>query len=93
MRDLSSDILSQIKSGNGLYSYYMIEFLEYEIDLEGKIRNILSDDFHIPESLRLNIIEMVKYNAVGGKMIRGLFSVYSTYVLCETWDTAMKEQY
>lgn len=54
---------------------------------------LLVDHFHIPEELRNNIIEMIKYNAVGGKMIRGLFSVYSTYVLCETWDSVMKEQY
>ena len=43
--------------------------------------------------LRNNVIKMIQYNVVGGKMIRGLFSVYSAYVSCSKWDDSLKEQY
>ena len=67
--------------------------MDYEKVIEAKIMTILTDQFHIPSVLRENIIKMIQYNAVGGKMIRGLFAVYSTYLLCEEWDTTTKEQY
>lgn len=57
------------------------------------MNTILKRDFCIPEEIRNNIIEMIKYNAVGGKMIRGLFAVYSSFVLCDNWDMQMKEEW
>lgn len=38
-------------------------------------------------------MEMVRYNVLGGKMIRGLFSVYSVYAMSEEWNDKIKEQY
>ena len=67
--------------------------MDYEKVVEAKIMAMLTGQFNIPDVLRENIISMIQYNAVGGKMIRGLFAVYSTYLLCDKWDTATKEQY
>ena len=39
------------------------------------------------------MLEMVRYNVLGGKMIRGLFSVYSVYAMSGEWNDRMKEQY
>ena len=39
------------------------------------------------------MLEMVRYNVLGGKMIRGLFSVYSAYAMSGEWNDKMKEQF
>lgn len=50
-------------------------------------------EYTIPTELQSNILLMIRYNVMGGKMIRGLFSVYSTYYLCDEWNEKIKEQY
>lgn len=92
MKDLTIEICNQLKRGLDNWSLSIIEFLEYESTIEDKVNTILKRDFCIPEEIRNNIIEMIKYNAVGGKMIRGLFAVYSSFVLCDNWDMQMKEE-
>ena len=71
---------------------FTVEFLGYEKVIEEKIDSILVHEYSIPEELRNNLIKMIQYNVVGGKMIRGLFSVYSAYVSCKQWDNHLKEQ-
>lgn len=66
--------------------------MDYLTILLQKVRVLLSEEFSIPESIEENIIHMIEYTVEGGKMIRGLFTVYSVYLLCDSWNEEMKEQ-
>ena len=57
-----------------------------------QVDDILTSSFTIPKELRQNIIELIEYNCTGGKMVRGLFTVYCTYAMCKAWDEEMKKQ-
>ncbi|KAK8818867.1 hypothetical protein WA577_002108 [Blastocystis sp. JDR] len=80
--DFSASALERIRT----------EFLQSFPSLLDRIERILTNDFSIPEELRANVLEMVRYNVLGGKMIRGLFSVYSAYAMSGEWDDKRKEQ-
>lgn len=59
----------------------------------GRVERLLADSFHLPVEQKDAVLEMIRYNVLGGKMIRGLFSVYSAYAMSETWDTTTKERW
>lgn len=69
-----------------------IEFLEYKNVLLRDVDEILDATVVIPSELKQDILEMIEYNCVGGKMIRGLFVVYSTYAMCKEWDEETKKR-
>jgi geranylgeranyl pyrophosphate synthase len=56
------------------------------------VNALLIEEFHMPEALRSDLCEMIRYNALGGKMVRGLFTVYCTYAMSEVWDENIKKQ-
>lgn len=53
---------------------------------------ILDTEFQIPSKIKDAVIEMIEYNVVGGKMIRGLFAVYTTYATSSVWDEQRKKE-
>lgn len=61
--------------------------------LLAQIEAILKDEFTIPDELCDYVLEIIRYNVVGGKMIRGLFAVYTAYAMCGEWNEEMKEQF
>lgn len=56
------------------------------------VDELVQTKFALQNDLREYILNTIRYNVVGGKMIRGLFAVYSTYALCNEWNEEMKEQ-
>ena len=60
--------------------------------LLSEVDDLVRTKFALQEDLCEYILNTIRYNVVGGKMIRGLFAVYSTYSLCEEWNNEMKEQ-
>ena len=91
--DFSASALERIRTGTLSRTNSGVEFLQSFPSLLDRIERILTNDFSIPEELRANMLEMVRYNVLGGKMIRGLFSVYSAYAMSREWDDKMKEQF
>ena len=69
-----------------------IEFLEYKDVLLRDVEEILDSTIRAPYELKQDIIKMIEYNCVGGKMIRGLFAVYSAYAMCSEWNEEMKKR-
>ena len=49
----------------------------------GRVERLLADSFHLPAEQKDAVLEMIRYNVLGGKMIRGLLSVYSAYAMSE----------
>lgn len=76
--------------GEGLV--WVVEFLEYIYTLKSDVHTILDTEFHIPTEIRDAVIEMIEYNVVGGKMIRGLFAVYMAYAASSVWDEQRKKE-
>ena len=91
--DFSASALERIRAGTLSRTNSGVEFLQSFPSLLDRIERILINDFSIPEELRANVLEMVRYNVLGGKMIRGLFSVYSAYAMSGEWDDKRKEQF
>ena len=91
-KDFSKENLHKIQQGSVLLALPYIEFLEYKSTLLQDVDDILTSSFTIPKELRQNIIELIEYNCTGGKMVRGLFTVYCTYAMCKAWDEEMKKQ-
>lgn len=69
-----------------------IEFVEYKDVLLRDVEEILDSTISVPPELKQDIIKMIEYNCVGGKMIRGLFAVYSAYAMCNEWNEEMKKR-
>ena len=69
-----------------------IEFVEYKDVLLRDVEEILDSTISVPHELKQDIIKMIEYNCVGGKMIRGLFAVYSAYAMCNEWNEEMKKR-
>ena len=69
-----------------------IEFLEYKDVLLRDVEEILDSTIRAPYELKQDIIKMIEYNCGGGKMIRGLFAVYSAYAVCSEWNEEMKKR-
>lgn len=59
----------------------------------GRVERLLADSFLLPVEQKDAVLEMIRYNVLGGKMIRGLLSVYSAYAMSEAWDTTTKERW
>lgn len=91
--DFSASALESIRKGAISRYGSRVEFLQSFPSLLDRIDRILTNDFHIPEELCANVLEMVRYNVLGGKMIRGLFSVYSAYAMSGEWNDRVKEQF
>ncbi|KAK8798275.1 hypothetical protein WA588_003360, partial [Blastocystis sp. NMH] len=68
------------------------EFWEYIHTLKSDVYTILDTEFQIPSKIKDAVIEMIEYNVVGGKMIRGLFAVYTTYAASSVWDEQRKKE-
>ena len=68
-----------------------IEFLDYKDILLKDVEEILDETIVVPQELKQDIINMIEYNCVGGKMIRGLFTVYSAYAMCNEWNEKTKQ--
>ena len=71
---------------------WIVEFLEYIHTLKSDVNTILDTEFHISAEIKTAVIEMIEYNVVGGKMIRGLFAVYTAYAMSSVWDEQRKKE-
>lgn len=92
-RDFSASTLSALRQGTRYRFASLEEFLDSFESMVGRVERLLADSFHLPAEQKDAVLEMIRYNVLGGKMIRGLFSVYSAYAMSEAWDTTTKEQW
>lgn len=91
-KDFSPQLSSRFNRVVSGWSIRIVEFWEYIHTLKSDVYTILDTEFQIPSKIKDAVIEMIEYNVVGGKMIRGLFAVYTTYAASSVWDEQRKKE-